>query len=363
MTWKGLPFSLFRKQARALIYVLGVTLEPVSRDSLVFLFWPDSPETTARRNLSRVLSYIRKSLPHAEILQINMESITLNPQLVWSDAAHFKDLAEQNSPENQEAMVALYDGSLLSGFDLPHTPEFDSWLTVQQGVYEGQYLAALKTLIHNKISEQDYESAIDFAHKYLDIDDVAEDVHQALIRIYAASGDRGAAMRQFEACTLILERELGVEPLPETRMIYETTMSEKASTQLVFSTKPTWAVLPSLDLPLIGRQAAWDSLDGAYHNLQDGGVILISGEPGIGKSRLLKEFATSKDRLVLTGNCHASTQALPYQPVVQALRQALAFPDLWKDIQPIWLTETSRLMPELSEHFSDLPPLVDVEPD
>ena len=90
---------------------------------------------------------------------------------------------------------------------------------------------------------------------------------------------------------------------------------------------------------------------------------MISGEAGIGKSRLLQEFATSQSRVVLSGNCHASTQRLPYQPLVQALRQALSVPELWEGIRPIWLTETSRLLPELGDHFPDLPQPIDVEPD
>ena len=80
LSWEEQPFSLSRKQARALIYVLGSTLQPVSRDRLIFLFWPDTPEVTARRNLSRVLSYIRKALPHPEILQLSKESIALNSE-------------------------------------------------------------------------------------------------------------------------------------------------------------------------------------------------------------------------------------------------------------------------------------------
>ena len=106
-----------------------------------------------------------------------------------------------------------------------------------------------------------------------------------------------------------------------------------------------------------------NALENAYRQFQHGGVILISGEPGIGKSRLLQEFATSRDRLVLSGNCHASTQTLSYQPITQALRQALAQPGLWTGTRPIWLTETSRLLPELADTFPDLPPPIEVEPD
>ncbi|MEJ2351927.1 MAG: AAA family ATPase, partial [Anaerolineales bacterium] len=352
-----------RKQARALIYVLAMTLQPVPRDRLVFLFWPDKPEVTARRNLSRVASYIRNELPHPELLRINQESIGLNPEMVWSDAARFMELAEQSSPAKREETVALYNGSFLSGFSLPGNSEFDFWLASQQQQFEGRYFDALKDLIQIKFAAQDLSKAIHYAQRYLAIDELAEDVHQQLIRLYAASGDRSAALRQFEACTLILERELGVEPLPETRAIYNTVKSGETSSQSDLLTKPIWTVLPSLELPLVGREMAWRVLDEAYQRIQTGGVILIVGEAGVGKTRLMQEFTIRGPHTVLVGNNHSATRSLPYRPLVQALRQALSNPQLWVDIPPLWLGELTPLLPELRDHFSGLPQPLEVKPE
>jgi len=363
LEWKGQIVSVSRKQARALIFVLGTTLQPISRDHLGFLFWSDKPEFTAKRNLSRLLSYIRKTLPHPEIIQVNKEGIGFNTELVRSDAAHFMDLVEQNELASQETMVKLYGGLFLSGFVLSHNHEFDLWLGIHQRQFEHLYLSVLKNLIQLKFAKQDYATAIEYAQQYLAIDEIAEDIHQLLIQIHVANGDRIAAMRQFETCTLILERELGVGPLPETRAVYEKIRSGERDFLSARQVKPAWTVLPSLDLPLIGRQEAWDELEDAYYNYKDGGMILISGEPGVGKSRMVQEYATSKDCWVLSGNCHANTQALAYQPLVQVLRQALSSLHLWDDIRPVWLTETSRLLPELGEHISGLPKLIEVEPD
>ena len=108
--------------------------------------------------------------------------------------------------------------------------------------------------------------------------------------MHGASGDRGAAARQFEQCALILERELGVRPLPETRAAYEAAIAAQPVQQ---PARPRWAVLPSLTLPLVGREEAWQALAEAHGRLRVGGLILISGEPGVGKSRLMREFATA----------------------------------------------------------------------
>ncbi len=63
----------------------------------------------------------------------------------------------------------------------------------------------------------DYPAAIRYAGQYLQTDDLAEEIHRQLIILYAATGQRSAALRQFERCMVVLEHELGVEPLPETR--------------------------------------------------------------------------------------------------------------------------------------------------
>ena len=363
LEWKGQIVSVSRKQARALIFVLGTTLQPISRAHLGFLFWSDKPEFTAKRNLSRLLSYIRKTLPHPEIIQVNKEGIGLNTELVWSDGAHFMDLAEQNELASQEAMVKLYGGLFLSGFVLSHNHEFDLWLGIHQQQFEHLYLSALKNLIQLKFAKQDYATAIEYAQQYLAIDEIAEDIHQLLIQIHAANGDRIAAMRQFENCTLILERELGVGPLPETRAVYNAVRTGETSIKPSQLTKPTWTVLPSLELPLVGREAALRALHEAFQITRTGGLILILGEAGVGKTRLMREFVTQDSHTVLVGNNHATTKALPYRPLVQALRQALSHIQLWAEIPRLWLGELTPLLPELNDHFSGLPRPLEIKPE
>jgi DNA-binding SARP family transcriptional activator len=363
MTWRGQSFKLSRRQARGLIYYLMETMEPVSRERLCFTFWPDIPGAEARRKLSRLVSLLRRDLPHPDLLLVDKESIGLDPEQVWADAAEFSHLSAQPSLMAKGAAVDLYRGAFLDGFSLPQSPEYDLWISESGSRYEGLYLSTLADLIKSKTAAHDLAAAIRYAQAYLAVDELAEDIHRQLISLYAASGDQAAAMRQFEACSLALERELGVEPLPETRRVFQSAQAGDASLQPALETKPTWTVLPSLDLPLIGREESWESLENSYRRFQNGGLILISGEAGIGKSRLLQEFATSRSLVVFSGNCHASTQLLPYQPLVQALRQALSLPGLWGGIRSIWLAETSRLLPELGDHFPDLPQPVDIEPD
>ncbi|MCK4975884.1 MAG: AAA family ATPase, partial [Anaerolineales bacterium] len=361
MAWCGEPFNLMRRQARALLYKLATSQLPVSRDNLIGLFWPEVGEATARQNLSRLASYLRGQLPKPDILFINTTSIGLNQELAWSDALVFEELCNTEDPSDWEKAVALYRGPFLSGFTVSNNPDFDRWQSQSQYTYERQYLSALANLVCAKREQGSYSSAIRFAQEYLETDDLAEEIYRQLIYSYAASGARDAALRQYEMCAMVLERELGVEPLPETRAAYEAAREGLSFAEQESTLEPTWATLPSLELPLTGRQEAWRQLEQAYSSFQEGGVILISGEPGVGKSRLMQEFATAQSSLVLVGNSHTGSQALPYQPIIQALRQALPLRSQWEHISPIWLAETTRLLPELWSQFPDLPKAVDIE--
>ncbi len=246
------------------------------------------------------------------------------------------------------------------GFILQKNDEFDNWLSREQQRFERLQLKTLRRLVKNYNDQP--AKAIQFAENYLAIDDLAEDIQRQLITLYTANGNRSAAMHQFEQCVLVLERELGVPPLPETRAAYEAARDGRQLTPLK-PPEPEWATLPGLDLPLIGREETWKKLEKAYGRFRGGGVIFISGEPGVGKSRLMQEFATAQDGFTLTGNNAAGSQTAPYAPLAQALRQALSLPARWRHCQPIWLAEAARLLPELAAHFPDLPAAVAVAPD
>ncbi len=393
--WATCPLAIPRRQARALLYRLAAHLEPVPREHLCFLFWPDLPESVARRNLSHLLTHLRRALPDSEALLDIDDHVELDPRRAWSDTAAFEKLcvnltpppstpspfsskergkeAEGGRGEALQQAVDLYRGPFLAGFSLPTSPEFEAWATLERYSREHLYLKALAALIEEWAARGEYQAAIACALRYLATDDLAEDVHRRLIELYAAAGDRSAALRQFECCSVILERELGVNPLPQTRAVYQAILKGQPSPPAV---RPAWTTLPGLSVPLLGRDRALRILEQAYRQAQAGrgGVALISGEAGLGKSRLMQEFATrlAGRALVLAGAGHSATQTIPYQPIIEALRAALGqgaeeqegdAPLLPPPSAPIWLSEASRLLPELRDLYPDLPPPSPAEPD
>ena len=365
--WAGRTLAIPRRQARALLYRLAIRLQPVPRERLCFLFWPNTPESTARRNLSHLLTHLRNTLPTPKVLLTADDHVRLDPHRAWSDTAAFDCLCAGGGLRVLQQAVDLYRGPFLAGFSLPNGPEFEAWATLERRAWERLYLETLAGLIEEQTTRGNYDAAIAYARRYLAVDDLAEDVHRRLIALYVATGSRSTALRQFERCAAVLERELGVSPLPETRAVYQAVLDRRPPPLQRPAAEPTWATLPGLDVPLVGRDGVLRRLEQAYIRARTGHgeAVLISGEAGIGKSRLMQDFATHLQGqvLVLVGASTAGEQTLPYQPIAQALRSTLNVKRLAFNVQRTWLAEASRLLPELRTLRPDLPPPMLAEPD
>ena len=351
-----------RRQVRGLIFRLAASNTPIAREELHALFWAEKPDNTARRNLSRSVSYLRQALPDPTLVQVTPETIALDPNRVWSDVGYFLNLSPQASNEDLEKAISFVSGPFLDGFYLPNNRDYEDWqITMQQKVSK-QNQILLDELITRNTAAKDYKSAIEYSRLALAADNLDESRHRQLMILYAANGDRRAAHRQYEECVATLERELGVAPLPETRSIFDETIQKRAIKPPSLPT-PRWTTLPSLDLPLTGRKSAWEQLERARQRLQSGGVIWISGEAGIGKSRLMQDFVNHAQTMVLTGNAFPSTQSIPYAPLLAALRPIMDQPDLLKQIPENWLAEMRTLLPELKTAIPHLPQPLPLEPE
>ncbi|HMP42199.1 MAG TPA: AAA family ATPase, partial [Roseiflexaceae bacterium] len=345
------PLVVRRRRVRALLYRLAAQPDPVPRSILAFLFWPDEPDVVARRQLTRLLSSLRAELPDPQCLLVDEDMVMLDPARVQVDTRQFLGYAAQTETTALMAAAALYHGPFMAGFSLAEAPEYEAWQADTAQQMQETYLALLEQLTERMAAAGDPAAAIRYAQQSLAIDELAEPMHRRLIALYIAAGDRVAAQRQLDTCSLILERELGVGPLPETRAALQVQVALP---------RPIMPVWPSLDLPLIGRDDALAQLQAAYHELagrhgQYGGVILLYGEQGIGKSRLLREFIARQSGVICAGACHADGHGMPYYPLIAALRPTLANERLWRLVAAHWRSELMRLLPDLRQIFPDLP--------
>jgi DNA-binding SARP family transcriptional activator len=360
--WNKEAVSIARRNVRAILYYLAAQKTPVPRDRLCLLFWPDQPEGSARRNLTRLLTHLRRELPLPDVLVTDQDLVSLDRQKFWCDADEFHRRVEGH-PQGIEALngaIDLVRGSFLDGFYLPDCPEFEQWSSQERINLEILYLQTLASLVEEYTVIRDYESAIHYAQRYLEMDELAEDMQRNLIRLYALRGDRVKALRQYEDCVAILERELGTDPLPETRSVYQAVLQGTLpgiQEEPKGSCQPSWISQLRLDIPLIGRSQILLRLEDDLHKSKaaQSRVVLISGESGIGKTRILHNFVMQHQGqyLLLFGSGDRGEELLPYHPIVEALHSAphLCPPSL----SPVWLAEISRLLPEITHLTPNLP--------
>lgn len=216
--WQGNYFEVPRRRARALLYRLAVDLQPVAREHLVFLFWSDTADSIAHRDLSHLLTHLRRGLPNPEMLQATSDFIFLNPRLVRSDTSAFHDLFRKphafELPDVLEQAASLFAGPFMDGFVLDDCPEFEEWVTLERSVWERRHLSLLDTIVKQQVAARDLPKAINYAEQYLDAEPMEPEMHRRLIELHLSNGDLDLVARQYAACADLLNqhRILGETP-------------------------------------------------------------------------------------------------------------------------------------------------------
>ena len=223
------------KKAQALLAYLAMNPgQKHSREKLATLLWGDRMDEQARHSLRQALLALRKALGTAvtgektDPLATDNETATLNTGALETDVERFRNHAAGGKPHNLEAAVALYAGPLLEGLRTD-AEGFDGWLAGERERLFALAARAMEGLAeHQEQSGQD-EAAIDTAKRLLTLDPAREEGHRLLMRLYAVTGRRADALRQFKACGDALRRELDVEPSPETVQLYDALREGSAS--------------------------------------------------------------------------------------------------------------------------------------
>jgi DNA-binding SARP family transcriptional activator/tetratricopeptide (TPR) repeat protein len=330
------PWRLERKTAGVLAYLALEGATP--RTMLAGLFWPESPESTARSNLRQMLRRLRDGAG-AELIAGD-DPLSLAPG-VSVDAAQL----ELASFAGHDASVVAFEGELLGGYDYEDCADFTDWLLVEREHLSGLRREARSRLIDASEGAGDHRVALMHAERLLEMDPVSEITHRRVMRLHYLLGDRGAALRAFERCQIILERELGVSPMPETLALVR---QIEGGERVPEPARGARRELPlSVERPpvLVGRESEWAQLESAW---ETGLGVAVSGEPGIGKTRLILEFVASKGAFELVEG-RPGDDGVPYATLARSFRATLArHPDL--KIEPWARRELARLIPVLDPH-------------
>jgi DNA-binding SARP family transcriptional activator len=310
------------KKAQALLAYLALRPgRPHGRDTLVGLLWGEASEQRARHSLRQTVFRLRKVFAKVRSsgLVVRGDSIALDTAAVSVDAFEFQRHLRTGTPAALEAALALYQGALLEGVNAAQA-SFDEWLRPERERFRESALEALTKLLTHHMKRGAVEAAVQTAGRLLALDPLREDVHRTLMRLYRRQGRRGAALRHYQVCVGVLERELGVEPDAETQRVYREILQQQA--RRVGGARP--AVTVALT-PLVGRHAEMTRLRSLLNETVTGRgrVALVTGEAGIGKSRLVEELIAEhmrREGRVLVGRAYETEQILPLRPWIDALR-------------------------------------------
>ncbi|MBA2396045.1 MAG: AAA family ATPase [Ktedonobacteraceae bacterium] len=327
-----------------LAYLLLHRDAPQDRSHLAFLLWPDSTEAQAHANLRQLVYRLRQSLPYADqLLHADKQSLQWLPTHVdWTlDVLEFEQacILEQVQKkvvtrQTLEQVIRLYRGDLLPDCD-------EEWIVPERERLCHLFLQVAERLIALLEQERDYTTAIEIAHKLLRHDPLHEETYCQLMRLLAVHGDREEALRVYNTCVTSLERRLGVKPSEATQETYN----------LLLRATPRIPALMNRGVPLLGRNAEWQHLQEMWRKAGRGRshMVMLTGEAGIGKTRLAEEmqiWVSRQGMTAVSAHCYPTLGHLPYTPVTAWLRTA-PFQAHLLTLDPALRKEIARLVPEI----------------
>ena len=395
----GALLEVDTRKAVALLAYLALTRRSQTRDTLAGLLWPDHGQKRARAALRRTLSSLARAREEGW-LEVSRDMVGLDHEAVWVDVDRFRErlaeCADHGHPETEvcpaclpplSEAVSLYRDDFLAGFGLRDSFAFDDWQYFQAEELRRELAGVLEKLAWGHGTAGEWEAAIASARRRLLLDPLHEPAHRTLMQLYALSGERASALRQYRECVRILEKELGVAPLEETTLFYRAIQEGSDIPPLPANTAPGTGSDPMPDIPpgheaapvpadtspaitssiangspLIGRDSGWSALEEAYA-AAGSALVVLEGEAGIGKTRLAEEFlasAAGRGAAVLTARCYGGEMDLAYGPFVEALEAAAERPELAARLEqapPGALAEASRLLPALAGKLPEVTPL------
>jgi DNA-binding SARP family transcriptional activator len=348
----GTEVALPVRKTLALVVYLAVEGRS-SRVRLAELFWGDLDDARARRNLRHALHRLRTTAIGPAVVaddeQVGVVGIG-NDLEAFERAVASDRLADAHG---------LRSGAFCEGLDLADAPGFDEWLRDRRDRFLRAWRTAMARHAGQLEGRGQLRPALAIHRQLLDDDPLQEAGYRDLMRLHDALGERADALDAFARCEKTLRDELGLEPLPETRLLADrigSRLPEGASGSVSDADADPQRRAPAVDLrrvPMVARARELAAL-AAFET----SVVLIEGDAGVGKSRLAQELAAQPsasamptggdDHETLTVRFTDMSSSTPFYAVADALRSPATQRRI-AGLAPVWRREVARLLPELTE--------------
>jgi DNA-binding SARP family transcriptional activator len=340
--------------SKTLALLAFLALEPGQhrREEVTALLWGEYPEEKAKASLRQALTHLRDALGDALI--VDRTSIELRDALV-SDVNDFLGLAAHDPA----AAAAIDIPHFLSTLAIRNCPVFEEWAEDKRADLVDRYTSLVASLTRDAMARRAWRDAARLAERWTKLNPLGDEPVAALIEAPHFASGRDAARATHSRYVTRLLAETGRAP---GRAIVElmARLEQPAVEPRHPRAKETWYEhAPSFVGTLVGRQREWDELRRAWSAVSNDAsrIALIEGDPGVGKTRLADDFlrwVASQGGVVLRGRGYDAHAGAPFGAVIDALRSATDAPGV-AGVDPEWLGEIARVLPEIRRRFVGLP--------
>jgi DNA-binding SARP family transcriptional activator len=366
--WKGNLLPIQRRLTRALLFYLAARGGMVTRGELLVVFWEEHSPQDARTRLRETLSRLRQLLPIPDLVIATNDLVGLDFDKAFVDQHEFdrllndvgktpwkipvKDPLPTETCQKLVAAAQLWRSHhYMPGADFPSSYELDHWQTAASQRYEQLYRQVYERLACHYQALGNWEQAIYYAERTAEQDPLDESQHVRVLELLTSSGQFERARIYYQQIEKIFLQELGIEPGD----VIPNVMKHKWGRQSVSSNQlPSyWQSRQILDAPFIGRQTILAQL---WHCYQKCNNVFLSGETGIGKTRLLQEFIKRQplDVHLIIARCMPDEHQSPFQSSLDAERDYGNIRRLIGKLPAIYARQFLRIMPELADLRPDL---------
>ncbi len=361
------PVLIKRRTTRALLFYLAAFGKPVHRETLMELFWPDEPLEKARLALTDTLSKLRSDLKEKGSINTFLPFIALNSQLVEVDWLKIRDLAKQinkqlgatkpdqalNASLHQnmtEALAIWHSAEFIENDDVAVSPELENWLAGIRADNAEFFLRLLTRLAAHETLTGNLDQAIHFLTQALEFDEYSETLNRNLIEAYLNAQRSSEAREHYEAVKALYEAD-GDGEIPEILLALKPRLTLHHTVSAI-AENPNWSIQPGLPVPFIGQKEALTEL---INVSKRGGAVIVLGDGGSGKTRLVHEFCRrlGAGTRLLVASCQPLETGMPFAPWVSLLRASMSEED-WRQLDVSWAAPLSMLFPELHALRTDL---------